>query len=290
MTKSMKAVRFLSCAILLMAVITTSAGLFWQTAGSPFFVQNTHGDSVRMFGQGLYAYDSFFQAGINKGTDMATLFAAVPVLIAAVVANRKTNLQKRFFLTGILAYFLYYSTSIAFGVAYNALFPLYLLLFSASLFAFVLSFLNLVTENLTGKIGAKMPSKGIALLLIFAGLSVFVWLFDIIGAIANGRPPQSITVYTTQPSYLLDLGVIAPSAFLCSWLLFHNRQSAYPLAAALLTICSLIGIVVILQTVVQMQMGVVISIGQLIAYVGIFVFMSGFAILFHYRLLKNIHD
>jgi len=288
--KSLKTVRALSVAIVLLSILTTGVGLFWQTGGSPFIVQNTHGETVRMFGQGLYAYDTFFQATLNKGTDVVTLFVAVPLLIVAVVLCQSQAVKSRFFLTGILSYFLYYSASIAFGIAYNMMFLAYLLLFSASLFAFILSFTGISSENLTNRISPTMPRRGIAVFLIFAGLSVFVWLFDIVGSLVSGKPPQGIAIYTTQPTYYLDLGIISPAAFIGSLLLFRKKISGYPFAAVLLTLNSLIGIVVICQTIVQKEMGVTISAAQLIAYVGTFAVMSMFAMVLNYRLLKNLHD
>lgn len=287
--KSLKTVRSLSVVILFLSVLTSATGLFWQNGGSSFTVQNTHGESVRMFGQGLYAYDTYFQATINKGTDMATLFLAVPLLLAALILSRKQGIRQRFFLTGILSYFLYYSASIAFGIAYNMLFLAYLFLFSASLFAFILSFSGIISEHLADKISPNMPRRGIAVFLIFEGLSVFVWLFDIIGSLVSGKPPQGVAIYTTQSSYFLDLGIIAPTAFISSTFLFRKKESGYPFATVLLTLNSLIGIVVLAQTAVQVQAGIMLGAGQLIAYVGIFVIMSGFAIVLNYRLLKNIY-
>jgi hypothetical protein len=288
--KSQKTVRLLSFAIILLSVLAAGIGLFWQNGGNAFTVQNTHGESIRMFGQGLYAYDTYFQATINKGTDIATLFVAVPLLIVAVVLCRRPEIKHRFFLTGVLCYFLYYSISISFGIAYNSLFLVYLLLFSASLYAFIFSFAGIVSETLADKIAPGMPRRGIAVFLVFAGLSVFVWLFDIIGSMVSGKPPQGIAIYTTQPTYFLDLGIIASAAFAGSTLLFCKNKQGYPLAAVLLTLNSLIGIVVIAQTIVQMQMRIPISAGQMIAYVGIFAVMSGFAIVLNCRLLKNLSN
>jgi len=288
--KSQKTVRMLSIAVILLSAFTAGMGLFWQNGGNPFIVQNTHGESVRMFGQGLYAYDTYFQATLNKGTDLVTLFVAVPLLILAVVLCQKQSVKHRFFLTGVLSYFLYYSASIAFGIAYNTLFLAYLLLFSASLFTFILSFTGIALENPAENIAPGMPRLGIAIFLIFAGLSVFVWLFDIVNSLMSGKPPQGVAIYTTQPTYYLDLGIIAPTAFMGSVLLFRKKKSGYPIAVVLLTMNSLIGIVVIAQTAVQKQMGVILSIGELIVYVGIFAVMSGLAMVLNYRLLKNLHD
>lgn len=288
--RSLKTTRILSVAIVFLSILTSGVGLFWQTGGKSFTVQNTHGDTVRLFGQGLYAYDTNIQAEINKGTDIITLFVAVPLLIAAVILSRKPGVRQRFFLTGILSYFLYYSASIALGVAYNTLFLAYLLLFSVSFFAFILSFAGIASENLTNRIASCMPRRAIAVFLIFEGMSVFVWFIDIIGSLVSGRPPQGIGIYTTQPTYYLDLGVISPAAFIGAALLFRKKVIGYSLAAVLLTLNSLIGIVVISGTVVQILLGEKLAIGQLIVYVGIFVIMSGFAIFLNCRLFRNIKD
>lgn len=79
-------------------------------------------------------------------------------------------------------------------------------------------------------------------------------------------------------TYLLDPGLIAPSAFMASYLLFRSRPLGYLLATILMILNALVGVMVIGQTVMQTQAGISLSPGQLIAYVGSLTVMGLFAL------------
>ncbi len=278
----------LSSIVAFLALIATAVGFFWNNNGISFYVNNIYGNSIQMYGNGLYAFDTYFKAPIQRGTDLVTLFLAIPVLLLVIWLNKQNLLKYRLLLVGVLSYFLYYSASLAFGVSYNNLFLVYILLFSASLFSFMVGIASIDTKSISDKILDKMPRRSIAIFMIFAGLSVFVWLIEIVGALLTGKPPASLAIYTTEPTYVFDLGIIAPSAFACAVLLFRKKPLGYVFAAVLLVLNSFIGIVVVSQTIVQKVAGISISIGAFIAFVGIFVVMSLAAVILNIKLLKNI--
>jgi hypothetical protein len=138
------------------------------------------------------------------------------------------------------------------------------------------------------KASAKLPYRGIAIFLIVAGLSVTVWLFEIIGAVISGVPPITLGIYTSEPTFVIDLGIIAPTAFASAVMILRRKSLGYIGAAILLTLNSLIGIVVISQTIAQNLAGITIGVGQIIAYVGVFVVMGSFAVGLNIRLFRNI--
>jgi hypothetical protein len=284
----MKTLKLLSSMVVFLALIVSVVGFFWKDNGAAFYVNNIYGESVQMYGNGLYAYDTYFKAPIQRGTDLVTLFIALPLLIYVIFLNKKDLIKYRLLLAGVLSYFLYYSACLAFGVSYNILFPVYILLFSVSLFSFMIAIKGIDAKTISDKISDKMPRRRIAVFMIFAGLSVFVWLIEIIGALSTGRPPVSLAIYTTEPTYVLDLGIIAPSAFTCAALLFRKKPLGYIFASVLLVLNSLIGAVVISQTIVQKVAGINISMGAFIGFVGVFVITSSIAILLNISLLKNI--
>ncbi len=72
--KSIKTIRILSIIIIVLAGIHAALGLFWHTGAEVFYATNVYGQSVKMFGDGLYAHESYFKAPIFKGTDAVTLF------------------------------------------------------------------------------------------------------------------------------------------------------------------------------------------------------------------------
>lgn len=280
----------LSVLIILLAITTASVGLFWQDDGQAFYVENVNGDTVKIFGNGIYAHESYFKAPIDKGTDAIILFIVVPLFIITVLLYNKNLLKIRLLYLGLLSCILYYSASIAFGVAYNMLFMVYILLFSACLFTFIIGISSFEYKRIKDSIMIKLPNKSIAVFLVLAGLSVFVWLIQIIGSLKTGNPPGVIGINTTEPTFVLDIGVIAPLAFYSAMLVSKREPVGYLLAIILLTLNAIIGLIVISQTIFQYIYGVIISIEEFIPYVVVFVVMSSIAIVLNIRTLQNIKN
>lgn len=286
--KQQRLIQILCCVLLGIGVIVTAIGLFYENGGLPYQVVNVWGDKVKMYGNGLYAHDTYFKAPIQRGSDGVNLFIGMTLFAVVILLNQRESIKYKVMRVSMVAYILYLATSLAFGVAYNRLFPLYLIYFSISLYTFILCMVTLDIDEVGRKIKQGVPHRGIGIFLIFAGLSVFVWLIDIIGAVKTGRPPEIIGTYTTEITFLLDLGVIAPAAFIASYLILHKKNLGYLLSSILLIANAMIGLVVIGQSLMQMLAGIQLTAGATIIYVGIFVVMSTFAIYFTYELLKRI--
>lgn len=287
---SIKFIRCLSIAVVILVIISAGTGLFWRTGGQPFDALTIRGESVKMYGDGLYAYDTYFKALINKGTDAFTLLIAVPLLLWAILLSRGERVKGRLLLAGVLSYFLYYSACMTFGVSYNMMFPVYLLMFSASLFAFIGCMISLGRVDFSRLAAAKMPHRGISIFLILAGLSTFVWLIELVGAAISGQPPTTLDIYTSEVSFIVDPTIIAPTAFAAAAMILRRKAFGYINGSILLTLNSMVGLMVIFQTVFQRQAGIEITIAELIVYVGIFVVMSGFAIGLNCALFNNLKE
>ncbi|MEA5507218.1 hypothetical protein VB735_29810 [Halotia wernerae UHCC 0503] len=139
----------LSSAIALLAAVAASIGLFWQDGGQSFSFTTLHGQTVQIYGQGLYRYDTLFSAAGSRGTDAVTLFLAIPLLIICLSFYRRGSLRGALLLIGALFYFLYVYAGFALGtVTYNRLFLLYVVLFSISLFTFVFALTTIDLQHL----------------------------------------------------------------------------------------------------------------------------------------------
>ncbi|PWJ96489.1 hypothetical protein C7380_10161 [Oceanotoga teriensis] len=69
-----------------------------------------------------------------------------------------------------------------------------------------------------------LPSNGLSIFLILSGVSLFVaWLPDIISSLINGKSLSLIEVYTTEITYVLDIGIISPLIFICLFYLKKNE-------------------------------------------------------------------
>ncbi len=79
----------LAALIAALALIAAGSGLFWQAAGSPFMFTTLRGQTVEMYGRGLYRFDTRFMGAGNRGTDAVTLVLGIPLLIVATLRYRR---------------------------------------------------------------------------------------------------------------------------------------------------------------------------------------------------------
>ncbi|BCX03088.1 MAG: hypothetical protein KatS3mg053_1026 [Candidatus Roseilinea sp.] len=278
----------LSLLIALLALIAAAGGLFWPHVGEPFPFTTLRGDEIEITGRGLYAYDWAFRAPILRGTDAVMLFVATPLLVAALWAARRGGLRSRLLLTGLLGVFLYNAASVAFGVAFNPFFPVYLAYFSASLFAFVLAFSTVAQADLAAATSPRLPRRGIASFVVLASLSTGVWLAELLPALAQGEAPASIASYTTDVTALLDLGILLPAGILGGVLLWRGRPLGVLLSCVLLTLLTLTGLSVAGQTVMMMLEGNAPSAGETALYVVPFLLLSLVAVGLLTVLLRHV--
>lgn len=272
----------------ILALISSGMGLFWHSAGESFMFNTLYGQTVEIYGQGVYRFDTLFKAPLLRGTDAVILFFATPLLVLALIWARSGNLRGRVLLAGVLSFFVYNATSLAFGVAYNALFLLYLVYFPVSLFALITACLSIDITELAARMSPQFPRRLTAIFLIFAGCSVFVWLIIILGAIIQGEVPEGIDSFATEVTYFLDLGLIAPTAFLSAIYLFRRHPAGYFLAALILTLNAMIGPVAFAQNLMQNRAGVEVSTGEQVVFVGIFILTSLVSAILLVKLLRSI--
>ncbi len=308
---------WLSALVGLAALLAAGAGLFWRGAGAAYTFTTLHGETVQIYGQGLYRYDSAFKAPILRGTDAVMFFVAVPVLAAAVWLYRRgsspaaappaaagpkgarlpvpgragASVRGQLLLAGVLLCFLYNAASLILGAAYNALFLLYLVYFSASFYAFILAFASVDRPALAAHISPRMPNRGLAAFLCLAGLSPCVWLIPVIAAVVQGQPaPAGLAHYTTDVTTVLDVSLITPACFLAGALLLRRAPLGYLLGSTLLVLLSLIGLIVVGQTGMQILDGVRLGAGEIAAFVAPFVSLSAIATGLNFRLIQHIAE
>ena len=124
--------------------------------------------------------------------------------------------------------------------------------------------------------------------LIISGISLFIaWLPDIITSLVR-KIIRINEVYTTQISYVLDMGIISPLCFICIYLLNKENRLGYILLGIMLTVCLLVGVMLPIQTMFQIHYGIELPIGALITKVAIFVVLAITALYFEIKLFKAL--
>jgi hypothetical protein len=273
----------------LLALAASSAGLLWSGGPGPSTFTTVHGQTVELFGQGLYRSDALFFAATFKGIDVVTLAVFLPALGTAYWLYQRGSLPGSFLLTGMLAVFLYNGASMAFSAAYNPIFLVYVALLATSFFAFVLIFGSIDHQVVAGQVSSRLPRRGLVIFLCLAGLAPLVlWLSDILGALATGRVPQLLGSYTTMYTYAIDLAIVVPSVYLAAFLLLRRAPVGYLLATVMLILLASVGAGVIAATAVQLSVGITFSPGQFVGLIGSWIVLGLLAIYFTAELLRSL--
>lgn len=269
----------------------SGAGLFTQGGNGPFAFTTIRGNTVEMYGYGLYRNDSVFVASLLRGTDTITLFVSVPLLLVSYLFYRRGSMRGNIFMTGMLTYFLYVGFTYTFSVVFNSTFLVYVALFSASLFATITAFTTFDIHMLANKVSSGFPHRGMAIFMFLAGLgTLMLWLSELIGPITTGQTPVNLGPYTTMFTHGFDSAVITPATVLNGILLLQRKPLGYLLAASLLILCTNIGVVVVAQTISQSLAGIVFPIQVYIGMVGSWVMMGAFAVGLTIKFFRNIQD
>ena len=119
--------------IAILAAIAAGVGLCSASGDGPYQFTTLRGETIEIYGKGLYQYDTPLIAVGYKTGDAFTLIVAIPVLLVSLWMYQRGSLRGKVLLTGMLLFFLYNYGSLALGAAYNNLFLVYTLIFAASL-------------------------------------------------------------------------------------------------------------------------------------------------------------
>jgi hypothetical protein len=289
--KNQSGLNWLVPLLAVLALISAGAGLFWENEGSPYRFTTLYGENVEIYGQGVYEHDTLFSAGAIQGADVVSLLVGLPLLAISFLLYRRGSLRGGFLLASILAYYFYYAASLTFVVAYNNLYLVYLALFSVSFYAFILALTAIDLPSLPIHFSSHLPRRGMASFMFVVGIGVaFIWLSDVINALTTNGVPEALGSHTALVTYTVDVGIIAPACLLAGILLLRRAPLGYLLTGLLTIMLALIGAMVIGQTIMQFNLGLQFSTGQLIGKVGTWIVMGGIAIWLTIAFLNNLSD
>ncbi|MEH7108508.1 hypothetical protein [Bacillus sp. JJ1764] len=246
--------------ISLFSILTTSVGIFSNQGPGEYKFQSIYGETISIYGKGLYQHDSASMALQAIAQDYVTLFLGVPLLLISLYFSKKDFLKGRLILTGTLGYFLYTYVSYSFLSMYNRFFLVYVLLMSLSFFAFTLSIMSFNIPRLPEYFHEKLPRGLIGAVLIFVSTAFgILWMGKIAPSLSNGNPPVGIEHYTTMVIQALDLGFIIPIGLLAGILLIKRKPFGYLLASIitikLITLLTALTAMILLQILAGIKVG-----------------------------------
>ncbi len=247
--KNQSIMKLLIPAIGLLALFAAGMGLFDRSPGQPTPYTNHRGEQVMLNGQGLYRYDTVSSAAQEQGNDLVTLVVGLPLLAVSTWSAFRGSLRGRLLLTGTLGFFLYTYLSMSMLTSYNALFLVYVALFSLSLYAFVLGMLSFDLSDLKRRFSDGLPHGWLAgLLFLVGGFLLLAWLGRIVPPLVSGGTPP-LENATTLVIQAMDLGLIVPLAILSGILLLRRSAWGYLLTSIVLLKGVTLGLAVSVMTV-----------------------------------------
>ena len=213
-----------------LALFAAGMGLFYQTAGQPYPLTSFRGEVVTINARGLYYFDTVSTAAQMQANDLITLVVGLPLLVISTWLAFRGSMCGPLLLTGTLGFFLYTYMSMSMLTAYNALFLVYVALFTLSLYAFILCMLSFDLADLPRHFSERLPRGWIAATLFAVGGFLFLaWMGRIVPPLLQGTPALENT--TTLVIQAMDLTLIAPLAILAGLLLLRRSPWGYLLAS-----------------------------------------------------------
>ncbi|PLR84849.1 hypothetical protein [Bacillus sp. V33-4] len=230
--KYKKSISILTLLLLVLSLVASTYGIFSSAGSGPHQFTTLSGETIQLYGKGIYKNDSVSGAEQEIAQDIVTLGLGIPLLMIALCLSRRESIRGRFLLAGTLGFFLYTYASYSFLTTYNSFFLLYVILMSASFFAFILTIMSFDMKKMAGNFKPRMPVKFIGSFLIFIGVAILImWLGRIIPALMNNTVPYGLDHYTTLVIQALDLGLIVPGGILSGVLVLKRKPFGFLLAA-----------------------------------------------------------
>lgn len=280
---------WLSALIVGFSLAAAGAGLVWPDGGNAYTFTTLRGEPAQIYGRGLYRYDTLFTGAANRATDVVTLALGIPLLILSTFYYRRGSLRGGLLLPGTLVYFLYVYASYGLGAAYNRLFLVYIVLFSASLWAFALAFRSIDARLFSEQVSPHLPHRGLAIFMVASGvITLVVWLAPLLDALVRNVPPPLLGTYTTKITDVLDLGIITPATFISGILILRRKPLGYLVALSLLVLEIMLAPMIAAQTVSQLRAGVTFTTAEIVGPMAGFIVLALVAIWMLVALLRNV--
>lgn len=244
--------------IAVLAILASAAGIFSNQGDGLYEYQSIRGQSISIYGKGLYQHMSADVAIQGIAQDYVTLFIAIPFLLIALFSTRKGSLKGKFILAGILNYifltYLFYMNM----AMYNELFLVYVALTGTSFFAFVLTLFSIEIDQLPMVFNKTIPVKFIGGFLIFNAVSIaMLWLSVVVPPLFDHTiVPLAVQHYTTLTVQAFDLSLFLPISFIAGLLLIRKSKFGYLMAPVYLIFLSLLMTALIAKIIAMALAGV----------------------------------
>lgn len=233
--KNSKTILILVTFIVIASTMVSLTGLLTTAPSDLTHFTSVYGEEVSLYGKGIYQKDSVSVAAQGLASDFVTLVIAIPLLIGSAYFALRGSFRGRLFLTGTLGYFLYTYVSYTFLWMYNSLFLVYVMLMTASFYAFVIMMLSFDMKDVPNHYSKQLPVRFLSGFQFFIAFAIgMLWLGKIGTAITSGAAPVGLEHYTTLVIQGMDLGFIVPTAVFSGISLLKRKPIGYLLSSVII--------------------------------------------------------
>lgn len=199
---------WLAALIILLAICAAAAGLLFDN---------------------LYR-DNVFLRAIWQATDMATLVLPTPIFIGALVITRRGSIHAELVWLAMLDFMLYNYAYYLFGAAFNAVFLIYVALFTFSLYGLIFGLIRLDANGIARCFSEKTPVRWISGFMLFVAVGlVVIYSAMTMNFLATGTLPAivTLTAHPTSVVFALDLSLVVPPLLLGAVWLWQRQPWGY---------------------------------------------------------------
>jgi hypothetical protein len=224
-----RTITLLVVVIIIASIAATTTGIFSSEGTGTYTYQSIRGETVAIYGKGLYKHMSAEVAPQGIAQDYITLFAGVPLLVISLFIARSGSVKGQYLLAGTLGYFLVTYLFYTVMGMYNEFFLVYVLLTGTSFYALLLTLIALNAYPLKELFKAATPVKFTGGFLLFNAVAIaLLWLSIVVPPLFDGTIiPVQVEHYTTLIVQGLDLGLLLPGCFICGVLLMKRTKTGY---------------------------------------------------------------
>jgi len=212
-----------------------------------------------------------------RAQDAVTL-VTVPLLIWATRRARATSLGAHLFAVGILTWLTYDFAHLSFGTPFNAMFLVYVAILALAGFAMLDGLLRVDVIAARPAL-APVPHRAAMWFLAVAGVGIgLLWLLEIVAALPNGLPTNIHLSELPNPTWVIDLGWVIPTALAAASMLRRDRPAGPVVAGPILVMLAILSVTML--TVVPFAVAAGLGSDpvvrqQLIVFAGLFSVLGG---------------
>ncbi len=270
--KAEKTINILAVLVIIIAAVCSVVPLISKGTIPEETVTSAFGQTVTLYGKGLYARNSESSAVQAIAQDLVTLIVVIPGMIVSLILVYKKHVLGRYILTGLFGYMLYTYMSYAFLMFYNELFLLYVAAMTISFYGLVMNICILQKDEVVAKLEKEMKTKGLRVFLIISGIAIFfMWSGRIFQSLLKGEVPEGLDNCTTLVIQAMDLGIIVPACFVIAYQLKHKIRLGYILGPVIIVKAVTLITAVVTMGIFQIIAGVEANVAFLLVFGGIFV-------------------